>query len=132
MIVGDRGAVAPGHSAQLQILFDAHADESAARLRHMGDPEAHDVLGGPAGDRLAVEADLAAHPHHAADRAQRRRLAGAVGAEQGDDAALGKLEVEPVQRLALPVKGAQAMHLEHHRPRPPAGSPVRASLGLPR
>ena len=48
----------------------------------------------------------------AGDGAQRRRLAGAVGAEQGDDLALLHRDVEPVQHLAGIVAGVQAFDRE--------------------
>ena len=52
------------------------------------DAEPHDAVGGQRVDALAVEGDGAApRPHGAEDRLQRRRLAGAVGADQRDDLA---------------------------------------------
>ena len=61
----------------------------------MGDAEPHDVLGRLAVDPLAGEADLAgAAHHHVADRAQRRGLAGAVGAQERGDAAFLDREVD--------------------------------------
>ena len=98
-------------------------DKRAAPFRHMGDAEPHDVLGRPAGDALAVEADVAAGPDHAAQRAQRGGLAGAVGAEQGDDAALVEREIEPVQGVVLPVQGVEARE-------PRASSGAVLSCGL--
>ena len=53
--------------------------------------------------RVAVEHDLAARDlavlglEQAGDRLQRRRLAGAIGAEQRDDRALGHVEAEAAQ-----------------------------------
>ena len=52
-------------------------------------------------DRLPSKRDLAAGADHAAERAQRRGLAGAVGAEQGRDAAFLQTEIEAVQHLGL-------------------------------
>ena len=43
-----------------EVLLDRLARERAAALRHMRDAEPHDVFGRAAGDRLALEADLAA------------------------------------------------------------------------
>ena len=63
----------------------------------------------PAIERPA-EHHLAARAQHAGERAQRRGLAGAVGAEQRRDAALVDLEVEPVQRLQAAVIGAEPAH----------------------
>ena len=50
--------------------------------------------------------------HHVADRAQRRGLAGAVGAEQGGDGALVEREFEAVQRLHLAVIGTKILDRE--------------------
>src|SRR5260370_14405093 len=96
----------------------------------MGNAPAHDVRGRPARDALAAEADLTAQAHHAAERAQHRRLAGAIGAQEGAHAPLIEIETDPEQRLLLAVKGVEALHLEHHRrgsgPRKaPATAPAR-------
>jgi hypothetical protein len=80
----------------------------------MGDPEAHDILSGPAEEGLAVEANLAAEPDHPAEGAQCRRLARAVGAEQCHDVALVERKIEPVKGLVLTVKRTQPAHFEHH------------------
>jgi hypothetical protein len=56
--------------------------------------------------------DFALGLHHAADGAQRGRLAGAVGAEDGGDAAFFDREVEAVQDLGGSVLGVQAAHVE--------------------
>ena len=58
-----------------------------------------------------------ASAHHAAERPQDRRLAGAVGAEQGADVALVDREADAVQRLLLAVKRVEPGDFEHHRPR---------------
>ncbi len=58
--------------------------------------------------------DAAAGAHHLADGAQRGRLAGAVGAEDGGDAAGLEPEVDAVQHLRRAVGGVQARS-------PPAG-----------
>ena len=114
-IGGDPGFVAAGHRAELQILLDRDAQKRAAPFRHMRDPEPHDVLGGPAGDRPPVETDLAICPHHAAERAQHGRLARAIGAEQRADVPLADVEADPVQRLVLPVEGVESFDLQHRR-----------------
>src|SRR5207237_5794146 len=116
-------AVMPHHRAELQIFFHGHADESAPPLRHMGDPETHDILGRAAEKRLAVEANLAAAPDHSAQRAQGRRLAGTVGAEQCHDIAFVEYEIEAVKGLVVTIKRTQPAHLEHHH----HGLPDRAA-----
>src|SRR3546814_5080610 len=86
----------------------------AAALGDVGDAEPDDVLGRAALDGLAGEADLASGTDHAADGAQRRRLAGAVGTQNGGDRALVEVEIEPVQRPRLAVPGFEAADFEKH------------------
>ena len=97
----------------------------------------------PAAERLARERDLARAPHRAGDRAQRRRLAGAVRAEHGDDLALGDLERDAAQRLHRPVARLDALELEQRvtaslssgsrgRPRSRPGRPAPPRAGPPR
>src|SRR5260370_7287835 len=122
---GDAGAVTTGHRAELQVLLNGDAQKCAAPLRDMGNPETRDVLGRPAGDAPAVKADVAASANHAAERAQHRCLAGAVGAEQGAHAALIDRETDPEQRLLLAVERVEPVDLEHHRgASPPVLGPV--------
>ena len=109
------GPVAAGHRAELQVLFDADAQKRAAPLGDMGNPPAHDILGRPTGNALAAKADLAALPHHATKRTQHRRLAGAIGAQEGAHPPLVEIETNPKQSLLLAVKGVEMLDLEHHR-----------------
>ena len=115
----DRRLVGARVGGNAQVLVDAEVGEGAAAFRYVADAAAHDLLRRHADDRAAVELDRALRTHHAADGAQRRRLAGAVGAEQRGDAALRQREAHVVQRLRLSVVGLQALHLEqrcHVRP----------------
>src|SRR6185503_5113417 len=106
-------AVAAPDRAEPEVLLDGEPQERAAALRHVADAEPDDVLGGAAVDALAAEPDLAARADaHVADRAQRRGLAGAVGAEQRDHAALVDLEVDAVQHLAGAIRRIDAVQLE--------------------
>ena len=70
-------------------------------------------MGRHIGDVAAIELDLAgAGARLAEDRHHQRRLAGAVGADQGDDLAGIDLDVDALQRLDLAVSGAQAADRE--------------------
>jgi hypothetical protein len=113
-VAEDLGTAAPRHRAELKIFLDGHPCEGPAPFRHMRYAKTRDVLGGAAGKSAVAEPDLAAAANHAAERAQRRRLAGAVGAEQGDDAALAERKIDAVERLVRPVEGAQSPSLKHH------------------
>jgi cytochrome oxidase Cu insertion factor (SCO1/SenC/PrrC family) len=73
-----------------------------------------------AGDVAAFVADGAlARRGEAADRAQRRRLAGAVAAEQGDDFPLADAERQTVQDVAQPVERINILYLENQAATPP-------------
>ena len=84
----------PRVAAEPQVLDDREIGERSAPLGNVGDARLRDRLG-PAAQRLPVEDDLTAAPHGAGHRAQRRRLAGAVRAEDGDDRALGTVIETP-------------------------------------
>src|SRR4029079_1010079 len=66
-------------------------------------------------ERAAGEADAPRAPHRARDRAERRRLAGAVGAEHGDDRALLDRERDPVQHVDGAVARLDVLELEECR-----------------
>ena len=74
--------------------------------------------------RLAVEADVAAGSHHAAQRAQHRRLAGAIGPQQGAHLPLVEIEPDPEQRLLLAVERLEAVRPRASSGRFPAGSAI--------
>ncbi len=54
--------------------------------------------------------------HNAADRHQGGGLAGAVGADQGDDLPFGHLDGNALQRLDVAVVGADIVQLKHRPP----------------
>jgi hypothetical protein len=81
----------------------------------VGDAAPHDVLGREAVDPLAGQRDLALGADHVADRAQGRRLAGAVGAEQGRDRPFGKAEADAVQDPRQAVAGLKVHDVEQRR-----------------
>jgi hypothetical protein len=124
-----------GIGAHAQVLEHAHAREDAPSLGHVSDAAADDLVGVEPGDVLAVEQDApGAGAGPAADGHQQRRLAGAVGADQGHDLAGRHLDVDPVQRLDRAVSRAQPLDPEHHDGAPGGLSPSAASSssGVPR
>ncbi|MEY9246242.1 hypothetical protein ABIF27_006897 [Bradyrhizobium elkanii] len=79
----------------------------------MRDAQPRDLVGRHAGDVAAVELDRAgAGARPAEDRHHQRRLAGAVGADQGDDLAAIDLDIDALQRLDLAIRRAHAAHRE--------------------
>ena len=111
---GAFGLAAVGRvGAHLQVFRHAHARENPAAFRRLRDAQPGDLVRRHAGDVLAVELDMAgAGARLAEDRHHQRRLAGAVGADQGDDLAGVDLEIDALQRLDLAVGGAQAADRE--------------------
>src|SRR3954453_18667286 len=99
-VLADPGAVAAGERAHLEVLEDRHPREDAPPLGRLGDPDLGDRVARQALDVAAVEDDPPGpRRDDARDGPQRRRLAGAVGADQRDDLALVDLERDALQRL---------------------------------
>ncbi|MGY3367647.1 hypothetical protein ACVWZL_004772 [Bradyrhizobium sp. GM2.4] len=101
--IGANLAVPASEGAELEIFQRGHVGDDAPALHHLEDAAANDLVGIDAVDALAPEQDLAARDfavlglEQPGDRLQRRRLAGAVGAEQRHDRALGHVEAETAQ-----------------------------------
>src|SRR5205085_8172503 len=98
--------------------------EVAAALGYVGKPAAHDPLRRAAEQLGAVEAHAALRARDARERAQRRRLARAVGAEDRHDLALVDGEREVADHGHRPVAGLEALDLEEAH----AGAPRYASI----
>ena len=85
----------PAHGADVgageaQVLGDGEIADHRRVLEHRGESAATGVAGTAQGGRLAVDADRAGvGAQHAGEDLDERRLAGAVGAEQGVDLAGG-------------------------------------------
>src|SRR6266851_6766073 len=117
--------------AKQQVLLDGELGEEAPALRHQRDAEIDDFLRRPA-DKIdapvvALEKDLAgARPHDSHDAVDQRRLAVAVGAEQGDRLAGGDGERNAVQDADRAVAGSkaaddEATRQDRHAPPPGRG-----------
>src|SRR5207302_2233065 len=83
----DPGPVTADMGAESQVLVHGQLREGAAALRHVSDAGPGDRFR-PPWQPLPREDEVAARLHGRGDRAQRRRLARAVGPEDGDDLAL--------------------------------------------
>jgi len=102
---GDLEATVHWHGLRLENRFDGTHDtqapipvgETFTYEVHVPDPGAHEVFGGASGDAAAVEADLARRADHPAHGTQRRRLAGAVRAEEAEDLAALHLERDAIE-----------------------------------
>ena len=104
-----------------QVLLDRERREEPPTLGDQRDPHLHAAVGGDAGDVGAVEADRArARPVGAGDRTQKRRLAGAVGADQRHGLPLGDAEGEVADRLEQAVAQRQMVERQQaHAAAPP-------------
>ena len=105
-----------------------HVGNDAPAFHHLEDAAAHDPVRIDAVDALAVEHDLAARDRavlgleQARNGLERRRLAGAVGAEQRHHGALRHVEAEPAQHQDhLVIDDLDVAHREQRlgRARPP-------------
>ena len=98
-------------TGEAQVLADRQRSEHALAARHLADAQRGDLVGRRVGDVAAVEHDrTAVRLDHTADRLQQRALAGAVGAEQGDDLAFFDVDVDTEQHLPAVVSGVDAAH----------------------
>ena len=128
-------AVAADEGAKAQVLLDGQRRKDLAVLGDHRDAPAHDRLGCQPGDRLAAEGDRAlARRQHAHDSQKRRRLAGAIGADQGNQLAVLDLDRDAPERGDRTIVRVHVPKGQH--PGPPAGRrdrprPPRARPGPP-
>jgi hypothetical protein len=105
----------PGRErSEEEVLLHGHLREQPARLGHVRDAEPDHVVGRPRVDRgpLVVDPPLSRF-QQARDRRERRALAGAVGADEGDDLALLHLEGHVPEDLHVAVRDVDPADLKH-------------------
>ena len=121
------------HDAARRFSVDGQAGEHAAPAGYLRDAQRGDRVRIAPGDVVAVEEDAAAlRRHETRDRLQHRGLPGAVGAEEGDDLALGHVEVRPRRapasgRTRRRGRGHAAAAPDQRRPRRPPSRRQRAT-----
>ena len=97
----------------LEVLGDGHPWEEPPPLRRLRNPELDDVVGRIVGDVTSAERDRSASRMiQSVDRAERRRLARAVRADQRHDLALVHVDRDPLQRLNRAVVRVDVLELE--------------------
>src|SRR6185312_13424800 len=79
------------------------------------DAAAGNRAGGPAGEAVAAEADLARIGNEAGDRVEERGLARAVQADDGDELAFLDVDAHLLERLRLAVEHADVLDFEQRR-----------------
>src|SRR5204863_2495492 len=110
----DRRTVRPREGAELEVLEHGHPRKDPPALRRLCDPQAYDAVRGERVELVAVEAHGAvARPRGAEDRPQRRRLAGAVGPDQGDDLTGRDGERDAAERSDVAVVRVDVRELKH-------------------
>jgi hypothetical protein len=114
--VGPDAAVVAVDGPDAQVLLDGEIRERAPSLRDVGDPQAGHRFGRTPEDRATTEQDLTLRVDQAADGAQRRGLAGTVGAEDHRHVPLLDPEIDVVEHPHGPVAAAHVGDLEEaHR-----------------
>ena len=99
-----------------EVLAHGQVGEDAPPARHVGDAERRHLHRRRAGDVPPVEQDLAALGRgEPGDGPQQRRLAGAVGAEHGEDLALVDVDADVEEDLGAAVGHLEADALEQRR-----------------
>ena len=110
-----RGPVARS-SPILRFSPDGQAAEDSTALGNERDARTEDLVRRAARDRTALECDVAGRRlEDAGDRQQRRRLAGAVVADEADELALVDLEREPLHGCDPAVVHRDVIELEQSR-----------------
>ena len=100
---------APTADAEAQVLTGGQVEEERPVLGDVADAPPSDLVGRPGRRRSTEDLDgTVDHRQQARHRLQRRRLARAVGTEQGDDLALGHGQVEAPDHGHPLVAGDQA------------------------
>ena len=96
-----------------EVLFHRQARKQPASLGNHRDAEPDNLVRGLVADRPAVEHDaLGRALDGAGDRAQKRGLAGTVGADDGHRLAILDGDVDVEQRLEVTVKGAEILRAQ--------------------
>src|SRR5580704_12934871 len=100
--------------AHLEVLLDRHHREDPTTFGYVADAQGGELVRLDLGDVIALEGHRAAHRGAmAGEHPPRRRLPGAVSAEQRDDLALLDRERDAVERLDGPVAHDRVADFEH-------------------
>src|SRR5258708_3325390 len=100
--------------AEFEILKRGMLREELPSLRHQREAARLDEVGWHALERPALIQNLsAAWPMQARNGAQERRLAGAIGAEKGDDLSFLDAQVDAAQNAERSVASLDVLHLKH-------------------
>ena len=120
-------------AAQVEVLFDIQDVEDAAPLGDVAEAHADDHVRGDADKALAVARDRsAARTQKPGDRPQRRRLAGAIASEDGDDLARLRVDRYALERLDVAVENVEVADFEEGQAPYASFTAPRSSSSRPR
>ena len=105
---------------QRKILFDAHVRKQATSLGNQRQTEADALVGGQKGNVRILKDESPGHRGMGPrQRAQQRRLAGAVRSDDRDAVARGDAQRHVGNRLELPMSGDYVLDAQEAQCRPP-------------
>jgi hypothetical protein len=99
-------------TAQHEVVFHAHGAEQFALFGHQGNTLHHAFFQGQRVDGLAIKFNQAFAWDQAHQRIQQGGLARTIGADDGDHAAFGGFQAQPVQHFGFAVACAQVGDFE--------------------
>ena len=113
-----------GERPHLQVLLHCHLQKDPPPLRALGQPMLNDLVGRNALQVLSVKHDgAAAGMEQAGNCIQYRGLAGAVGADQGDDLPLVDLKRDALDSVDAAVVDMDILYLQQCHFTPPSAYP---------
>src|SRR5262249_38786643 len=103
------------HRAHREIFRNRQRRENLPPFGYLANPAVADAVARPARDVLsAVEDSAGGGPLHPGNRADQRRLAGAVRADDGDDRSLCDLDRHVIERLCIAIEQVEALDDQRH------------------
>src|SRR6516164_3873743 len=103
------------HGADVEVFIDGQSWKDLAAFGNLPDAKITDAMARPAQDIFAAKYHPAAGGSvHARERANERRLPGAVGADDRDDRAIFDIERYAIERLHVAIEDVELFDMQHH------------------
>src|SRR5712691_6960405 len=111
-----RAAVSPSPGAELKVLADRQTGQDLATFRYLDKAVPDDAVGRRGREiEVAESRDARTRPQHAREGIEDGRLAGPIGADEGDDLPLGDAEGDPAHGLDGAVRNLEIANVEEGR-----------------
>src|SRR5262249_41150399 len=105
------------HRRHVEVLRDRERRKHLPAFRHLPDAEIANAVAFPSADVDIAECDAAARrAMHARDRANERRLAGPIRADNGYDRSFVDVERHVVERLRVAMEDIEILDAQHQSP----------------